>query len=109
MTWTLDSSGTQTATIGTEHTLATSTQNATFQAFVRTNNMATGDILELRMYTITLTGGTLEICWKATFGPAKPISVVIASPPIASDQSIRITLKQTSGTGRAFDWKLLRV
>lgn len=109
MTWTLDSSGTQTAVISTEHTLATSTQNATFQAFVRCNNFAVGDILELRVYTITLTGGTLEIVWKACFGPAPPISLVIASPPLASDQSIRLTLKQTAGTGRNFDWKLLRI
>jgi hypothetical protein len=109
MTWVLDSSGTQTAVINTEHTLATSTTNATFQSFVRLNNLALGDTLELRIYNITLSGGTLEVCWKATYGPALPVAIVSASPPLASDQSYRLTLKQTAGTGRNFDWKILRI
>ncbi len=109
MTWILDSSGAQTATIGTEHTLATSTVNATFQSKVRLNNLALGDIVELRLYTITLTGGTLEVCWKGVWGPALPASLVVISPPIASDQSYRLTLRQTAGTGRAFDWAVLRI
>ena len=108
MTWTLDSSGTQTAVIGTEHVLATSTTNATFYFQVRGNNLVSGDILELRIYTITLSGGTLEVTWKTTVGPSPPPAIVIASPPQPSDQSIKVTLKQTAGTGRALDWKLLR-
>lgn len=109
MTWTLDSSGTQTNVIGTEETLATSTSNGTFQFFVRLNNMAVGDVFELRMYTITLIGGTLELVWKATFGPALPVTTVVASPPMASDQSVRVSVKQIAGTARATDWKLLRI
>lgn len=109
MSWILDSSGTQTAVISTEHTLSTATTNATYSAAVRLNNLALGDIVELRLYTITLSGGTLEVCWKATFGPALPVALVAVSPAIASDQSLRLTLKQTAGTGRAFDWKLLRI
>lgn len=109
MTFILDDSGTQTAVISTEHTLTTLTTDGTYISFVRMNNMALGDIVELRIYTITLTGGTLEIVWKATFGPWKPFNLVAASPPIGSDLSMRVTLKQTAGTGRAFDWKVLRI
>lgn len=109
MSWTIDSSGTQTATIGTEHVLvAGSTTNATYIAKVRLNNLAIGDIVELRIYTMTLSGGTLEQVWKATYGPSPPISLVAPSPPLASDQSIKLTLKQIAGTGRSFDWELLR-
>jgi len=108
VSWTLDSSGTQTAVIGTEHVLATSTNNGTFYFQVRGNNLVAGDILELRIYTITLSGGTLEVTWKTTVGPSPPSTIVIASPPQPSDQSIKVTLKQTAGSGRSFDWKLLR-
>lgn len=109
MTWTLDSSGTQTNVVNTEEILATATTNATYQGFIRLNNMAAGDVFEIRIYTITLSGGTLEVVWKCTVGPALPVATVVASPPIASDQSLKFTVKQTAGTARATDWKLLRV
>lgn len=108
MTWTLDSSGTQTAVVGTEQTLATDTNNGTFYLQVRCNNLVNGDVVELRIYTETLTGGTLELTWKTTVGPSPPPCFVIASPPQPSDISIKFTLKQTAGTARAFDWKVLR-
>lgn len=109
MTWTLDSSGSQTNVVSTEEILATATTNATYQFFIRLNNMLAGDVFELRVYTITLTGGTLELVWKATYGPALPITLVVASPPLASDLSIKVTVKQTAGTARVTDWKLLRI
>lgn len=108
MTWTLDFSGTQTAVIGTEEVLATDTNNGTFYFQVRGNNLVNGDIVELRIYTMTLTGGTLEETWKTTVGPSPPACFVIASPPQPSDISIKFTLKQTAGTARTFDWKVLR-
>lgn len=108
MAWALDSSGSQTAVIGTEHTLATSTNNGTFYLQVRCNNMVAGDVVELRLYTMTLTGGTLELTWKTTIGPSPPTNIVCPFPAQPSDISIRATLKQTAGTGRVFDWKLLR-
>lgn len=109
MTWVVSSSGTQAAVIGTEHTLATDTTNATYYSQIRTNNLQAGDVVELRIYTMTLAGGTLEVTWKTTVGPSPPPSIVFASPPQPSDQSLRVTLKQVAGTGRSFDWKLLRI
>lgn len=109
MTWAVSSSGTQTAVISTEHTLTTDTTNATYYFEVDINNLANGDILELRIYTITLNGGTLRVAWKSTYGPIPPIQDIAPSPPQPSDQSCRVTLKQTAGTGRAFPWKLLRI
>jgi hypothetical protein len=109
MAWTVDSSGTQTATIGTEHTLAAgSTTNATYVFHVRLNNLTYGDNVELRVYTMTLAAGSLELIWKSTHTHV-PICTVVQSPPVPSDQSIKVSLKQTAGTGRSFDWKLLRV
>lgn len=109
MTWSVSSSGTLAATVGTETSLATDTTNGTYYFQVRGNNLVLGDVVELRIYTMTLSGGTLELTWKTTVGPSPPATFVIASPPQPSDQSIKVTIKQISGTARSFDWKLLRM
>jgi hypothetical protein len=93
MTWTLSDSGTTTAlTMGTETTLATDTNNGTFVLEVETSNMALGDVLEIRIYTITLSGGTLTQAWKAAYQHPQVNNHKI-SPPVASDQSIKCTLR----------------
>lgn len=109
MTWAPSANGSQTAVISTEHTLATDTTNATYYFEVDMVNLANGDILELRIYTMTASGGTLRVAWKSTYGPVPPINLISASPAQPSDQSYRCTLKQTAGTGRVFPWKLLRI
>lgn len=109
MTWTASSNGSITAVIGTESTLVTDTTNATYYYEVDISNLANGDILELRIYTITISGGTLHLAWKSTYGPVPPIQDIAASPSQPSDQSYRATLKQTAGTGRVFSWKVLRI
>lgn len=109
MTWALSASGTITATIGTEVTLATDTTNATYYYEVDMTNMANGDVTELRMYTTTLNGGTSRVAWKSTFGPVQPVADIAASPAQPVDQFVGVTLKQTSGTGRQYFWKLLRI
>lgn len=108
MSWTLDNSGTQTATINTEHSLATSTSNATFVFEVDAANMAAGDVTELRVKGITLSGGATNLMWKQTLQGPQTCDRV-QSPPVASDISISVTLKQIAGTGRAYPWKLLRI
>jgi len=110
MTWALDFSGTSSAlVINTETTLATDTTNGTFVAEVDTSNLALGDILEIRLYTITLAAGAYVQVWKGTYGIAPQINNHKVSPPIASDQGVRLTIKQTAGTGRTYGWKLLRI
>jgi hypothetical protein len=106
MTWTVAASGTQTPTVGTEATLTTQTTNSTFVYYVDTTNLANGDTVELRVYTIVLSGGASDLVWKGTYSNVQLIPVA-QSPFVASDQSIKVTLKQTAGTARAFPWKLL--
>lgn len=109
MAWTVSSSGTQAATVGTEITLFTDTTNATYYFEVDASNMAIGDVVELRIYTMTLTGGTLRQAWVNTFGPSPPICPIIVSPSQPSNNSLQVTLKQISGAARSFPWKLLRI
>ena len=99
-------SGTHTATI--EHLLATDTNNGTFVCETDTSNMALSDLVEFRIYTITLSGGALVQAWKWPFQNVQ-INNHKLFPPVASDQSIKFMVKQLAGTGRAFAWKMLRV
>lgn len=108
MTWSLSASGTQSATIGTEFSLATDTTNATYYFECDISALALGDVLELRVYTATLSGGTMRVAWKSTFGPVPPIQDITPSPPQPSDQSLKVTMKQVAGTARSVPWKLLR-
>ncbi len=109
MTWSVSASGTQTSTVGTEIALTTDTTNATFYFEVDCTVMVAGDIVELRVYTMTLGGGTLHQAWKDTIGPNLPVCPIRPSPPQPSDQSLKVSLKQTAGTARSFPWKLIRI
>lgn len=112
MAVTAQGSGTQTAAISTEHTLLDVAVAGTFTLHVDKNAMASGDTLELRIYQIVLTGGTRRVAYKGIFNDAADTDDEIAiSVPIANELtdsgSLRFTLKQTAGTGRAFPWKVL--
>ena len=107
MAWTLANSGTTAAlSIGSETTLATNTSNGTFVAQVDTSNLVLGDALTIRLYTINLSGGSLTQTWEASYANVQSNNMKV-TPFIASDQSFRVTLTQTTGTGRTFAWKIL--
>lgn len=105
---TLEASGTQAATIGTEHTLTTLTTNKTFVLVGDTAAMVNGDELELRVKTKVLTGGVLRQAYLGTYRnfQASPVKL---SVPLPSDIEFVATLKQTAGTGRSFPWKVLSI
>jgi hypothetical protein len=109
-------SGTQTAQIGTEHFLADVNQAGVYTMHVDTINMANGDVLdvlELRIYQMALTGGTPRVVYFTSYVGAQPADDLIKiSVPISNEltdsQSLRFSLKQTAGTGRAYPWKILK-
>lgn len=108
MTWTVEASGTQTATIGTEHTLHTSAAAKTLVLRVDAVNMADGDRVELRIYSKVLSGSTLAVAYLATFMHVQAQPVKISLPIVAAGHAsgTQFTLKQTAGTGRAFAWSV---
>lgn len=117
MAVTAPNTGTQTATIGTEHTLADIAAAGTYTLHVDTNAMAAGDTTELRVYQIVLTGGTRRLVYLGSFlgsqsGTSNDLAPIKISLPISNELtdtgSIRFTLKQTTGTGRAYPWKVLK-
>lgn len=113
----VEASGTQTATINTEHTLRDVNTVGTFELHVDMNALAATEVVELRAYQIILTGGTRRLCSPGmktfTGALADPNPIVYIFDPINNDLtdtgSLRFTLKQTSGTGRAFPWKVLKI
>lgn len=113
MAVTAQGSGTQTAVISTEHTLLDVAVAGTFTLHVDGNIMAAGDTLELRIYQIVLTGGTRHVAYLQRYADAQPTDdQVKISVPVSNELtdagSLRFTLKQTTGTGRAFPWKVLK-
>jgi hypothetical protein len=107
MTWTVDASGSQTATISTEHTLDTPTTNATYVFWVDTVNLALGDTLELRCYYM-IDGTNYRQVWKGSYSNVQASPGKLSPPIMGAGNQMRFTLRQTTGTGRAFPWSVLR-
>jgi hypothetical protein len=100
--------GTQTATIDTEHTLDTETTAGVYILVVDTANLANGDVVTFRIKTKYASGGTSRLAFSATYAHAQAEPNKY-SPPIPIDAEIVCTLEQTDGTGRDFPWNLLKV
>lgn len=110
---TLYASGTQTATVTTEHFLSSPNIAGAFSFHVDTNTMVAGDVLELRVYRIILTGGTSRVLYLGRFAGAQHADDLIKDSQIVGNDltdtnSLRFSLKQTFGAGRAFPWKVLQ-
>ncbi len=101
-------SGTQTAVVGTEHTLATKTIAGTWELLVDTGQMIDGDELELRAKTSILSGGTVRESDIGHYAhvQGQPIKRCI---PLYSDQEVTFTLKQIAGLPKDFDWKVVNL
>lgn len=103
----------QTAVIGTEHTLVDVAVAGTYTLHVDTINMATADLLELRVYQMVLTAGTRRVAYFARYADAQPADDLIKiSVPISNELTdagaLRFTLLQVAGTGRVFPHKVLK-
>ncbi len=115
MAVTAQSSGTKTAD-GTEQTLLDIAVAGTFTLHVDLVNMASLDTVELRWYQIILTGGTRRCVYFQNYmdaqGGDNTYPRIAISVPISNELtdagSLRCTLKQTTGTNRNYDWKVLK-
>lgn len=98
-------SGTQTATVNTEHTLNSPAGPGTYVLVVDTTNMANGDTLELRCKVKAKSAGSaiLYVMGSYANAQAEPLKMSIPCPAVDGGA---FSLKQVAGTGRAFDWNL---
>ena len=109
----LYASGSQAATVTTEHTLNSPSAAGTYILCVDTSVLAANDVLELRVYQATLTGGTQRVAYLMIYYGVQPTDdVEKVSIPIGNDlveaNALKFTLKQTFGTSRTFPWKILK-
>jgi len=104
-------SGTQTATIGTEHFLGTDpdTSDGAFQFVVNMVNLADGDELELRVYEAALSTDSTSDLVKAWYFAHVQVEDLFVSPAFLLLHRWRFSLKQTAGTGRSFKWSIRKV
>lgn len=107
MAATQESSGTQTATVTTEHTLATITTAKPFQLIVDISALAAGEYVEIKIKRKVLSGGTTRVGFPGIYSWLDAlVTPVIVSDPILSTQEYVATLKQLNGTSRAFPWAI---
>lgn len=105
---TLTTNGTQTATITTEHTLTTQTGSKFYTAYIDLTNMASGDITEIRVSIIVKAAGSHILYYLGTYNGAQTNPLIYIAP-LPSDISWKLTLKQTAGTGRNYDYRVYEV
>lgn len=101
-------SGTQTATLDTEHTLTTQTAAEVYVLAVNLSNMAAADTTVIRVRAKVLSGGSAAIAFEQSYSDAQ-VEDVIYTDPIPSAHSAAFTIEQTDGTGRSYEWSVLRV
>ncbi len=100
--------GTQAATLVTEHSLGSEeTTDGWYWLIVDTSAMANADILVLRAKLKVKSGGTARTVARATFRDAQEQAAAL-SIPFPNIYGLTFTLEQTDGTGRSYDWSILR-
>ncbi len=100
--------GSQTATLATEHTLNTTTPETTDGAFmlvVDVANLVNDEELTLRIKEKARSGDTQRLLWTTTVKHIQS-HPLITSPPMILLHGWDMTLEQNGGTGRAFPWSI---
>jgi hypothetical protein len=94
-----------TAPDNNENTVFTSTANKHFMTTIDLSNMASGDTVILRAKTIVKSAGSFVTVYSETFTGAQTFPNFYI-PPISGRYGYRLTLQQTAGTLRTFDWRV---
>jgi hypothetical protein len=112
MARTVVDSGTKTAD-GSEQTIRdeTSAEGKVYDASIDLGLMASGDAVEIRLYAKLLTGGTLRRVYYRKYYDSQDSEGVLKSPivyipAITVVKEWKLTLKQTAGTNRNYDWTI---
>ena len=110
--------GTQTCTVTTEHFISSPNVAGLFRLVLDLDALAANDVLEVRAYKMTLTGGTSrQIGFWAFYGADGgladgSVTVILPDTAIPNEltdaNAVRFSLKQTFGTGRDIPWAVLR-
>jgi len=99
-------SGTQAATVTTEHTLSTQSAQGAYSLIVDLSNMVSGDEVVLRVKIPGKTSGTSRVCFTGRYDYNGSQLTPIAISPVIAATAWVATLQQTDGTSRNFDWSV---
>jgi hypothetical protein len=81
------------------------TNASVVQAFVELNNLAAGDVFEMRVYEKVASGGTQRLVYSAAFAGVQA-APLWASPPLILMWGWDMTLIKISGTDRSITWSI---
>lgn len=101
-----EGNGTLTPTDGTENTVREVTTKGKVHAYIDLTNMAAGDTVTIKEYIKIKSAGSYIVYASEEFSGAqsKPMLHVVMKP---SKHGAKITLTQSAGTYRSFDWETL--
>lgn len=105
---TVESSGTQASTPGTEHTVASPTDAKTRIFIVDVGNMVAGDALFIRVKRKVLTGGTVRLQYYMPLINV-PGEVIIETPPVTCTFGAAFSIQQIGGATRNYDWSVVTI
>lgn len=109
MALTTSSSGTQSCTIDTVHSLVTDTTAGVYVAMWNLTNLVKSDIIRCFIETKVLTGDTAETVFEGVYANDLGANCIVQSPPVVSMFSLTVKVEQTDGTGRSVPWSLIRI
>jgi len=106
-----NSKGTQAATLDTEHNVANITTAGTYSGYVDCSNVTGSDRVVLRVYIEVDDGGTdILVIEDVILGVDIDSGVVTplwVHPPFLSVYQYTLSIEQTDGTGRNYDWQVV--
>jgi len=105
MALSVKSSGSQTATLATDHTLLSTPDSGVYVMVVDAANLANGETLILTIQRKARSGDTIRTAYTAVFQHALG-SPLLLSPPVPCPVGADFILRQEGGTGRAYPWSI---
>lgn len=100
--------GTQAATISTEHTLLDTSDPGTYALITYLANLVAGDTVELRIYAKAITGGAYQVAFRQPYVNAQDRGFA-QSFHVFAPFGAKFTLLQSAGTGRSYGWSVVQL
>ena len=94
--------------LSTEETVFETTEKGKYAGYISVANLQSGDTVTINLYVILKSGGSYELYDSVTLSGAQTKTVVpIYEIPVS--YGMKITLNQTAGTIRSYDYVIFRV
>jgi hypothetical protein len=102
-------SGSQAATLDTDHTLATIAAAGTYVLKVDAGALQNGEALILAVWGTARTGDTLRLMYEAAYLHEQGDALKVSLPIPTAGEDVAFVLRQEGGTGRTFPWNIIRL